>query len=60
MQYKITSPVHRDGEMLKIGSLIDLKEAEAAPLLALGAIEEARRPFALAALNLTLTPTTQN
>lgn len=37
--YTILSPVEHDGERYEIGATIDLEDAQAAPLLALAAIE---------------------
>jgi hypothetical protein len=45
MQYKIISPVNSNNRRFEPGELIDLTDRDAAPLLHVGAIEEARLPY---------------
>lgn len=54
MQYKVISPVQKDGAPLGIGTLIDLKKEDALKLIEAGAVEEAHRPYEINALRLDL------
>jgi Mor family transcriptional regulator len=56
MQYKVLSPIKRDGVRYQSGDTIDLTEYQAAPLLQDGAIEPLHRPFAAGKLSIDLTP----
>lgn len=46
MQYRTLENIRRDGRDIAPGELIDLTSAEAAPLLASGAIEPVHKRFA--------------
>jgi len=59
MQYKVISPIRRDGKKIAIGELIDIKESEAASLLENGCIELARLPYEDAALKIEVNLTTK-
>lgn len=45
MQYKVITPIHAGYKLFKIGELIDLTDADAAPLLKVAAIELDRLPY---------------
>lgn len=44
MQYKVITPILGE-RRFEVGELIDLRDNDAAPLLRVGAIEQARLPY---------------
>lgn len=54
MQFKVITPIRRDGIDIKPGALLDLPERQAAELLQQGVIESVLQPFSCGKMTLEL------
>lgn len=54
MQYRVTSPILRNGEKIQVGELIDLNDADAKQLLQSGCIQEEKPPYFASALKIEI------